>query len=244
MKAFLRLSTQILMLSTLVIATGCNKKYVYHADKVQPCYAEMIILDEAYDDWSISFENLRNDYSNNCTVWGEMNDIQGHTFQIEKGRFDGVKLITYQNQYVSLSYKIKGTEQIYVSQLYGEEYRYTLKGMKNESYQSQRFDINLHQFTLYEKPADILSHWYLNISRYNPKKDMVSGVFKAQANTQEAFGESGRHYNWFYLRRVVQDDYFAINLKTPRDGQSIKDYYKNNYSYSLVYITAEQERVF
>ena len=69
---------------------------------------------------------------------------------------------------------------------------------------------------------------------YKEEKGIIQGCLNTSGNNIYL----PLTYNWFYLRRVVKDRYFAINFKEiSAEKNTIIEYYNTEHCYVLNYYT-------
>lgn len=270
MKKVIKSLIKAAFITSLVFLSSCNKSnedfvsknsLIYNYDaKAEPAYAEIIDLDEAYESgWSIKiFErnNKSNESDKKETYFKEIN--QNYYFN-ESINYIYKKLIVYQDNYFAIVYKSlfkesPRMEEIIVKQFYGSNYKFELIGVKNDNYIAEQKDINFKSLYLFE----LAEKWYLEINEYDSADDKTirlnsfSGKFDTNQYSDGWLDYDPKeevHFTYFYLRRAIQDNYFALNYRQEGKEKHIVEYLNNNepnkeYSYYFSYKTTRESLVF
>ena len=239
----MRFLRKAFLINTLLVASttlfSCAK-YRYNQDKVEPTLANKVDLSSSYgDDWTITIYYLLTNSDGTGVIEGRYGIVSPTKFMFRpeediKEHYFNAYLTYYEDKYFSIDYIMNydnGLSQT-TYEFYGSIYRYEISGdgFTNGHEVSDKVDINYHKCSLnaFNNNYD----WSFYLDEYKEKKGYIQGNLHANGYTLY----EPMCYSWFYLRRVVKDNYFAINFKrVNEDKKRILEYYNTNHSYMLYY---------
>ena len=233
-----------------VALSGCNTgpKYIYDVEKVEPTYAKKVDLCASYgSEWTIivyekfAKEDDSGKYSIRDGVFGQFSPTKFRFDDNISDYFIDAYLIYYEDMYFSISFVFgdnQDKQKISTYEFYGPIYSYVIAGTgfyNGSEKVVDNININCHKlsFNAFNDRYD----WTFKLVEYKKDKNIIQGCL----NTSGYNIYMPLTHNWFYLRRVVKDRYFAINFKSvDSDDKTILEYYNTNHCYVLYYYTFVQ----
>ena len=242
-RIYMRLLRKAFLINTLLVSSttlfSCSK-YRYNQEKVEPTLANKVDLFSSYgNDWTITIYSLLNNANATDVIEGQYGIVSPTKFMHKpeeevKEHYIYAYLTYYEDRYFSIDYIMNYDNRLaqITYEFYGSMYRYEISGdgFTNGNEISDKVDINYHKCSLnaFNNNYD----WSFYLDEYKEKKGYIQGCLHASGNSIYY----SMCYSWFYLRRVVKDNYFAINFKSVgSDKKTIIEYYDTNHSYMLYY---------